>query len=280
MDKIIDVIWFDFSEKVIEKDIKQWIETIKTDFRGAVEPYNCADRYGERKGILLTDKTALCMKAMEREIPYILYLHEQNKNADFADIPYAVEGFEGVDAVFMDEIYRRFKGIPWTILETERLLVREMTEQDLDALYEVYADPSISLYTEGLYEDKDEERAYIRDYIKHVYAFCGYGIWSVIHKESGKMIGRAGLACRDGFDTPELGYVIGVPYQKQGYATEVCRAILAYADDRLGFSEIRAVFEPENQASQKLCEKLNFIKEGEVQLDGKKMLQYVYRGTT
>lgn len=289
MDKIIDRIWFDFSDAVEEREIKQWIETIKSEFQGKVEHFenipgeveqvqNAADKSGE-KGILLTDKTARCMSAKEKEIPYILYLTEENKGADFADIPYAVEGFEGVDVAFLDEIYRRFKGIPWTILETKRLLVRETTEEDLDALYEVYADPSISLYTENLYEDRDEERAYIRDYIKHVYTFCGYGIWSVIHKESGKLIGRAGLACRERYETPELGYVIGVPYQKQGYATEVCRAILEYADERLGFPEIRAVFEPENLASAKLCEKLGFIEEGQVQLDGKNMLQYVNKGT-
>ena len=289
MDKIIDKIWFDFSDTVEEREINQWIETIKSEFQGKVEYFenipdevervqNAADKSGE-KGILLTDKTARCMSAKGKEIPYILYLNEENKGADFGDIPYAVEGFEGVDIAFLDEIYRRFKGIPWTILETQRLLVRETTEEDLDALYEVYADPSISLYTENLYEDRDEERAYIRDYIKHVYTFCGYGIWSVIHKESGKLIGRAGLACREGYETPELGYVIGVPYQKQGYATEVCRAILEYADERLGFPEIRAVFEPENLASAKLCEKLGFIEEGQVRLDEKNMLQYVYKGT-
>ncbi len=278
MDKIIDSIWFDFSEAVEEREIKQWIETIASEFPDTVEGFGDIFDKEDRKGILLTDKTVLCMNAKTKGIPYILYLNKENKNADFAEIPYAVEGFEGVDAAFMDEIYRRFKGIPWTILETERLLVREMKEQDLDALYEVYADPAISLYTEGLYEDRDEERAYIRDYIKHVYAFCGYGIWAVIHKESGKLIGRAGLACRDGFDTPELGYVIGVPYQRQGYATEVCRAILAYADERLGFCEIRAIFEPENLASQRLCEKLGFVKEGKLQLEGKSMLQYIYRG--
>ena len=289
MDKIIDRIWFDFSEAVGEREIKQWIETIEAEFQGKVECFenisdkveqvqNTADKH-EQKGILLTDKTTQCMDAKEKEIPYILYLNEENRSADFTDIPYAVEGFEGIDVAFLDEIYRRFKGIPWTILETERLLVRETTEEDLDALYEVYADPSISLYTENLYEDRDEERAYIRDYIKHVYTFCGYGIWSVIHKESGKLIGRAGLACREGYETPELGYVIGVPYQRQGYATEVCRAILEYADERLGFPMIRAVFEPENLASAKLCEKLGFIKEEQVQLDGKNMLQYVYKGT-
>lgn len=289
MNKIIDRIWFDFSEAVGGREIKQWIEAIESEFQGKVERFedmldqveqvqNTADK-NEQKGILLTDKTALCMNAKEKEIPYILYLNEENKGADFADIPYAVEGFKGVDVAFLDEIYRRFKGIPWTILETGRLLVRETTEEDLDALYEVYADPSISLYTENLYEDRDEERAYIRDYIKHVYAFCGYGIWSVIHKESGKLIGRAGLACREGYETPELGYVIGVSYQRQGYATEVCRAIMEYAGERLGFPKIRAVFEPENLASAKLCEKLGFIEEGQVQLDGKNMLQYVYKGT-
>jgi RimJ/RimL family protein N-acetyltransferase len=54
---------------------------------------------------------------------------------------------------------------------------------------------------------------------------------------------------------------------------------MEYADERLGFPKIRAVFEPKNLASAKLCEKLGFIEEGQVRLGGKNMLQYVYKGT-
>lgn len=273
---IIEKIYYDFSPMVNSESVKDWTTTLQTDYVGRVLPF--IREQAEDKSVLLTDKVSACVLAKERGIPYVLFLHDGNREADFKYIPYAVEGFEGVDAGFLDEIYRRFMGIPWEILQTDRLLIREMTEDDLDALYEVYQEPSVSQYTENLYEDPDEERAYIRDYIRHVYTFCGYGIWVLIEKSTGMLIGRAGLACRDGFDTPELGYVIGVPYQKKGYATEACKAILRYADERLGFQEIRVLSQPDNEASVRLCEKLGFVLRGEVTLEGKKMLQYIYKG--
>ena len=93
MDKIIDRIWFDFSDAVEEREIKQWIETIEAEFQGKVEHFenipdkveqvqNTADMH-EQKGILLTDKTVRCMSAKEKEIPYILYLTEENNGRGF-----------------------------------------------------------------------------------------------------------------------------------------------------------------------------------------------------
>jgi RimJ/RimL family protein N-acetyltransferase len=80
---------------------------------------------------------------------------------------------------------------------------------------------------EPLYEEVDEERAYARDYIEKVYAFYDFGIWTVVEKTSGEVIGRAGICYREGYEDPELGFMIGVPWQGKGLATEVCRAVLA-----------------------------------------------------
>lgn len=55
-------------------------------------------------------------------------------------------------------------GIPWEILTTERCLIRETGAEDLDALYEIYADTSVTKYTEGLYPERAKEEAYLKDY--------------------------------------------------------------------------------------------------------------------
>lgn len=283
----INEIWYDFSEHVPAAEITDWKDKFNrglTAGSGEAGTFfkDCRGRKinGESSNVFfVTDNIKRCKEAMEANLPFLLYLHSKNRKESFGGIPYAVMGLKDVDLSYVEKIYQRFRNIPWIILETERCIIREITEDDLEELYEIYKEPSISLYTENLYEDHHKERAYIRDYTEQVYKFCGYGIWAVIHKESGQMIGRAGLACREGFDTPELGYVIAVPYQRQGYATEVCRAILDYSASELGFPQIRVLFHHENKASLRLCQKLGFQRDGEIFMDGENMLQYIYKGT-
>lgn len=219
----------------------------------------------------ITDIPKLCRLAAAEQIPSLLFLHEGNKNAPMQQIPYAVMDFEGIDYAYLCDIYKRFFHIPWTILETERCVLREMTPEDLDALYEVYADPEISRYTEALYEDREQELAYMKDYIEHVYRFCGLGIWVIVEKQINRLIGRAGLAFRDGYDTPEIGFIIGKEYQRRGYAYEVCRAILKYCKS-LDMKTIRVIYQKENRASEELCKKLGFLITGAFSEDGKDMV--------
>lgn len=219
----------------------------------------------------ITDIPKLCRLAAAEQIPSLLFLHEGNKNAPMQQIPYAVMDFEGIDYAYLCDIYKRFFHIPWTILETERCVLREMTPEDLDALYEVYADPEISRYTEALYEDREQELAYMKDYIEHVYRFCGLGIWVIVEKQLNRLIGRAGLAFRDGYDTPEIGFIIGKEYQRKGYAYEVCRAILKYCKS-LDMKTIRVIYQKENRASEELCKKLGFVITGAFSEDGKDMV--------
>lgn len=219
----------------------------------------------------ITDIPKLCRLAATEQIPSLLFLHEGNKNAPMQQIPYAVMDFEGIDYAYLCDIYKRFFHIPWTILETERCVLREMTPEDLDALYEVYADPEISRYTEALYEDREQELAYMKDYIEHVYRFCGLGIWVIVEKRINRLIGRAGLAFRDGYDTPEIGFIIGKEYQRRGYAYEVCRAILKYCKS-LDMKTIRVIYQKENRASEELCKKLGFVITGAFSEDGKDMV--------
>ena len=219
----------------------------------------------------MTDIPDVCRLAQEKGIPSLLYLHDGNKEESMSQIPYAITDFDGIDYAYLCNIAKRFYHIPWTILQTRRCVLREMTEDDLDALYEVYRDPEVSKYTENLYEDREKERTYIRDYIEQVYRFCGLGIWVIVLKETNTIIGRAGLAWRDGYDTPEIGFVIAKDYQRQGYAFEVCDSILHYCKE-MDFKTIRVLYQKENVASEKLCKKLGFEVKREFEEDGKLMI--------
>ncbi len=166
---------------------------------------------------------------------------------------------------------------PWTILTTDRCIIRETTIGDVDSFYEIYQEPSITEYMEGLYADKQAETAYIQDYIKNIYRFYGYGMWTVLEKTDGKVIGRAGISWREGYDIPELGFVIGVPWQRQGYACEVCQAILAYGKEELGFTDFQALIMTGNEKSRTLCEKLGFVYQETVEVDRREYMRLILR---
>ncbi|MCI8668887.1 MAG: GNAT family N-acetyltransferase [Lachnospiraceae bacterium] len=145
-------------------------------------------------------------------------------------------------------------------MDTERLYAREITTEDLDALYEIYSYPEITRYMENLYEDREKEEEFTRNYIKCMYQFYGYGIWVVCLKENDRIIGRAGISNRtiDGELSLEIGYLIDVRYQNQGYASEIVDEILRFAKERLYIDEIRCAVTHENWVSVHLAEKFGF----------------------
>ena len=216
-------------------------------------------------------------KELEQQGFYVIaYLNDDNKYQDFSKARYAVESLEGVTASYFQEIYKRFRGEPWEILTTKRCIIREMTVEDVDAFYEIYKEPSITEYMDDLYQDPEQERQYTRDYIEKVYGFYGYGLWSVVEKDTGKVIGRAGLSIRPEFEDAELGFVIGVPWQRKGYAREVCEAILQYAVSELGMERVHVLVIKENTASRNLCLKLGFRYEEEVFIQNQAYQKYLY----
>lgn len=223
----------------------------------------------------ITDMADVADKLVARGCAVLAYLHKDNRQENFAKCQYACEGLsEETDAVYLDRVYRRCKGLPWDILRTAHCLVRETTVADVDEFYRIYSEPSITEYMDRLYENPEEERAYAQDYIDQVYRFYNFGIWTVVERESGEVIGRAGICYREGYETPELGFVIGVPWQGRGYATEVCQGILEYAYEELGMREILAFVQPGNLASIHVCDKLEMEFREEVVQGGKRYKKF------
>ena len=191
-----------------------------------------------------------------------------------SDIPHPDE----LTPDYLERVYRRIENIPWDILETDRLVIKETSLDDLDAFYEIYADPEITRYTEDLFADRADEEKYTIDYRENIYKFYGFGMWTVMRKvsfepdEAGRyahtkdceIIGRAGISYREGFDIPELGFIIGTKYQRQGYAYEACRACIEYVHREHDISEVQSLVYPDNSASVNLCMKLGMHDTGEM----------------
>ena len=234
----------------------------------------CAADQEEPDTLYITD-SSMQYRIWQRYGKYILpYRHQWNQEDVFNGAEYMIERLEEVDYEVVDMAYRRLAGIPWEIFKTERCIVRETIVEDVDSLYGIYGEPAITRYMEDLYEDRDEEIAYIRDYRRRMYGFYGYGIWSILSRQDGQVIGRAGISWREEFDVPELGFVIGVPWQRQGYAYEVCSAILQYAWKEIGFKQIQALVMEHNEKSAALCRKLGFEDNGITVLENVRYILY------
>lgn len=224
----------------------------------------------ETEGTLyVTDDSSLARELKDKGEAVLIYFHPGNGGEDFSGFRFGVEEPEQIDPEYAERVYRRLKGLPWKILETKRCIVRETVPEDVEAFFTIYSDPAITEYMEDLYPDKEQEREYIRQYIEQVYTFYEFGVWTVVEKESGCVIGRAGFSYRPGYDEPELGYTIGVPWQRKGYAEEVCRAILTYGWEQLGFECVQVLVDAENEPSLLLSDKLGFQAVEELTMNGR-----------
>lgn len=205
--------------------------------------------------------------ARTHQPPVLIYLHPGNQGEDFADARYALEDPAEVEPEYLERVYRRCHDLPWEILTTERCWLRETVEADVDKFWKMYQAPGITRYTERLFPTLEAERGYVREYRRRIYPFYEFGVWTVLDRSSGDVVGRAGLSVREGYHLPELGFVIGEAWQGRGLATEVCRGILEYAREQLGFAQVQVLVHEENAASLHLCRKLGFQEEKAVEME-------------
>lgn len=233
--------------------------------------------YSSENALLIGAKDETLQAGCEAGLAVVAMKNPEFPGQSYEAADILIEGFEEVDFFFLERIYQRKHGIPWRVIETERCYLREMTLEDLDELYEIYGEEGIADYIEPLYE-RQEEEAYTKAYIQNMYGYYGYGMWLVFDRFTDKMIGRAGLNNQEieGEIILEMGYLIRTGYQNQGYATEVCKAILDYAAEALEFPCVYCLVDTENEKSIYFLQRMKFEAAGEIFLQGKKMKRYVY----
>ncbi len=139
-------------------------------------------------------------------------------------------------------------------IETERLLLREMTGQDFDALYRVLADSDIMQHYPYAF-DETRVRGWIERNIQRYKTF-GFGLWAVCLKETGEMIGDCGLTMQliGGQIKPEIGYHIRGDQQRKGYAKEAAVAVRDWTFRHTPFRMVYSYMKHTNEASAKTAE--------------------------
>ena len=136
-------------------------------------------------------------------------------------------------------------------IETERLFLREMKENDFDALYEVLADADIMQHYPYTF-DESRVRNWIQRNIER-YRIFGFGLWAVCLKETGKMIGDCGLTMQliGGEIKPEIGCHIRSDKQRNGYAKEAAIAVRDWTFNNTPFQIIYSYMKYTNEPSVK-----------------------------
>lgn len=221
--------------------------------------YNTEDLSSEEELLIITDCQDTVSEAKKYGIACVGYERPDSQERIYGT-DMVIQGFGELEYMFFYLVYQRHHRLPWDIASTGRLLIRETTMEDFDALYELYQDPAITRFMPGMDEDKEEERRQMELYIHNMYAFYGYGLWSIIEKKTGRLIGRAGLenGHLKGRNVIELGYMLGTPYQGKGFAYEAVRAIISYAFEVVGVKKLYVVISRNNLRSLRLVRKLGF----------------------
>lgn len=144
-----------------------------------------------------------------------------------------------------------------TILQTERLILRQLSTGDADFILGLLNEPSFLRYigNKGVRTIEDARR-YILNGPVESYQRNGFGLYLVELKGSGIPIGISGLVKRESLEHPDIGFAFLPAYWSKGYAVEAARAVMAFARESLGINRILAITSPDNEASARLLGKI------------------------
>ena len=139
------------------------------------------------------------------------------------------------------------------ILETSRLYLRELNDDDFDALCKIMQDEKTMYAYEGAFSDDEVQQWLERQYMR--YDKYGFGLWAVVLKENNEVIGQCGLTMQPWKDQEvlEVGYLFNRDYWHHGYASEAAKACMEYAFEKLHANEVCSIIRDTNIASQNVA---------------------------
>lgn len=154
-------------------------------------------------------------------------------------------------------------------LETERLILREIRDTDLDGMFELDSNHAVHRFLGNKPIQTKEEAQKIIDSVKKQYEERGIGRWAMISKETNEFMGWSGIRLNTEYNMNgftryyDVGYRIIERFWGKGYATESGKAALKYAFEVMELPEIYATTDIHNDASHKALLKigLDFVEE-------------------
>ncbi|HMQ56247.1 MAG TPA: GNAT family N-acetyltransferase [Anaerolineae bacterium] len=166
-----------------------------------------------------------------------------------------------------------------TVFETPRLIARLLHHTDVDALHTICGDAAVMRFVGDLQPYTYDQTRQVITEAQHSYEQYGFGPLAFIAKASGQLIGYGGLELLPVREGPELFYIFAPAYWGQGYATEVAAAIVEYGFNRCGLPAIGASFDPANQVSMRVAEKIgmHYLRDGVDEYDLPTVFYLIHR---
>jgi RimJ/RimL family protein N-acetyltransferase len=158
-------------------------------------------------------------------------------------------------------------------LETERLLLRPMLETDMDALLLIFTDPKVMAAFQHPPFTREQMQRWLQRNLDHQDQF-GYGLFSVILKEKGELIGDCGLEQMDDQGGVELGYDFRSDFWNRGFATEAVCAVRDYAFHVLKLPRLISLIRVGNLPSKRVAEKVGMTLAEEITRYGNQYWKY------
>jgi RimJ/RimL family protein N-acetyltransferase len=158
-------------------------------------------------------------------------------------------------------------------LETERLILRPMLQTDLDALLLIFTDPKVMAAFNHPPFTREQMQRWLQRNLDHQDQF-GYGLFSVLLKESGELIGDCGLEQMEDQNAAELGYDFRSDFWNRGYATEAARAVREYAFHVLKLPRLISLIRLGNLPSKWVAEKVGMTLAEEITRYGNQYWKY------
>jgi ribosomal-protein-alanine N-acetyltransferase len=153
-----------------------------------------------------------------------------------------------------------------TLFETERLLVRPWTVDDAEAAFAIYGDPEVWRYMGGGdgHADVAQSRAALERIVARYAERPGLGLWAIVEKATGEIVGSVELVPLDGGPEIEVGYHLARRAWGRGIASEATRGAVRHAFETLELPRVVGVVYPDNLASRRVLEKagLTYEKHG------------------
>ncbi len=147
-------------------------------------------------------------------------------------------------------------------LETERLVMRSFTRDDLDALVVLHAEPAFWWYPLRRGMTPDETSGFLDRVLADNGSAERPSFHAVVERSGGTLMGWAGLSVPDFLPEVlpaiEVGWRLGSPFWGVGYATEAASAALDWGFDEFGIASVLSIFEPDNVASGRVMDRLGF----------------------
>ncbi len=154
------------------------------------------------------------------------------------------------------------------VLDTSRLLMREMTAADLDFVAAMLAHPEVNQYYERRFT-REESKDWLSRQIDR-YRRDGHGLWLVMDRQSGEPLGQVGLCMQEveGIRHAEIGWLLHRPHWGKGYATEAGAATRDAAFARWGYDHVISLIRPVNVPSQRVALRIGMTQGRVVQFHG------------